>query len=184
MMEIKYRTQLGQLLESLNLTGPAAEIGVAEGRNAEVLIAQPAITKLYMIDTWTHLEQLGDGGHPQKWHEGNYIEAQERTLPYQEKAVFMKGFSRDGIAQIPDDSLILAYVDGDHSYNGCMADLKAIWPKIKAGGVLACHDFLNLFYGVNRAVNEFLSERGLVNNLHLTEEDGDRAMVSCWVIKK
>lgn len=187
-MEIKYRTEFGKLLEHFGLSGHAAEVGVAEGRNSQVLIKQPAITKLYMIDAWTKLEQKGDGGSSQSWHDGNYKEAHERTEQFKSKRIVLKGLSGEMISQIPDDSLVFAYIDGDHSYKGCYSDLFSIWPKIKRGGVLAGHDYLNMNYGVNKAVKDFvlnhcIQERILGFTIHTTEEDGDKNMVSFWFVK-
>lgn len=184
-MEIKFRTELGELLTHLGLSGDAVEIGVAEGRNAQVLISQPAITKLYMIDAWQQLPQTGDGGFDQKWHDSNHREALQRTEKFKEKRVVLKGLSSDMIKQIPDESLVLAYIDGWHSYEGCYADLESILPKVKTGGVVSCHDYLNLSYGVNKAVNTFLKLAGYSpSDIHTTVENGDRSMVSCWFIKK
>jgi len=184
-MEIKYRTQFGELLESLGLEGPACEIGVAEGRNSQVLISSPAITKLYMIDAWTHLEQAGDGGHPQSWHDINYSEAHERVEPWREKAVIMKGLTSEMIKLIPDNSLVLAYIDADHSYEGTYGDLTGVYNKVKKGCIIAGHDYLNHFYGVHRAVETFLAFNGYSEqDIHVTEEDGDQSMVSFWFIKK
>lgn len=49
------------------------------------------------------------------------------------------------------------FVDGDHSYDGVMNDLKAWWPMVKVGGRLGGHDFTPEFQGVLDAVNEFFS---------------------------
>ena len=38
--------------------------------------------------------------------------------------------------------LDMIFVDGDHSYMGCWADLEAWWPRLKRGGILAVHDYL------------------------------------------
>lgn len=177
-MTIKYRTQLGDLLRHFHLKGPACEIGVAEGRNAEVLISQKEITKLYLIDAWTRLNQSGDGGNDQRWHDNNYIEANDRVSKFKEKAVFLKGMSSEMIKQIPDKSLVLAYIDGDHTYNGCFTDLVNIFPKIRKGGILAGHDYLNLKYGVHNAVNDFAIEKGLTVNV--IEED-EVPMAGFWI---
>ncbi len=180
-MEIKYRTQLGDLLSHHGLSGHAVEIGVAEGRNAEVLISQPSITKLYLIDAWTRLDQPGDGGNTQSWHENNFVEAQQRVSKHKDKAVFLKGMSSQMIQSIPDDSLVLAYIDGDHAYEGALRDLRAIYPKVKKGGIISGHDYLNMAYGVHRAVTEFLESRAHIH-LHVIEEDED-AMASFWFVK-
>lgn len=184
-MEIKYRTQFGELLDHFGLKGDAVEIGVAEGRNAAVLISQSAIEKLYLIDNWSWLNQSGDGSHPQSWHDNNFKEAHERIEPFKEKAVILKGMSTAMIKNIPDDSLVFAYIDGDHSFNGCFFDLMYIYPKVIMGGVIGLHDYENLSYGINKAVGKFLVENNYrLDDLHTTEEDGDLAMVSCWFIKK
>ena len=186
-MQIKYRTQFGELLQHFGLQGHGVEIGVAEGRNAQVLIQSPAITKLYLIDAWTRLNQKGDGGSPQSWHDGNYEEMLQRTQLFENKRVVLRGLSSEMINTIPDDSLIFAYVDGDHSYEGCLNDLRAIWPKLKSGAILAGHDFLNHHYGVHRAVETFSKEILKDNNhiliVNMTEEDGDKNMVSFWFQK-
>jgi hypothetical protein len=33
-----------------------------------------------------------------------------------------------------DNSVDFAFVDGDHSYEGCLADLRALWSKMKRAG--------------------------------------------------
>lgn len=185
-MEIKYRTQFGELLEHLGLEGEAAEIGVAEGRNAQVLISSPAITKLYMIDNWGHLEQVGDGGHPQSWHDNNYKEAQERVETWREKSVILKGKSMLMIAKIPEKSLVFVYIDCDHSHAGFTIDLVLAHSKVIKGGVIAGHDVLNPSYGVGRALADWVRLHPEYNmgDVHYTEEDGDNSMVSFWFIKK
>lgn len=35
----------------------------------------------------------------------------------------------------------MVFIDGDHSYDGCMADILAWVPNLKAGGILAVHDY-------------------------------------------
>lgn len=32
------------------------------------------------------------------------------------------------------------FIDGDHSYNGCINDLMLYWPKVVSGGVVMVHD--------------------------------------------
>lgn len=36
----------------------------------------------------------------------------------------------------------MVFIDGDHSYEGCKADIEAFMPLLLPGGILACHDFL------------------------------------------
>lgn len=62
--------------------------------------------------------------------------------------------SASALRWIPDRSIEMAFIDGDHSYEAVARDIKNCLPKIKAGGVLAGHDFFA--DGVQKAVNELL----------------------------
>jgi len=47
------------------------------------------------------------------------------------------------------------FIDGDHSYDSCKEDINMWLPKIKQGGIIAGHDYLEAcFMGVVNAVNE------------------------------
>lgn len=67
----------------------------------------------------------------------------------------------------------MVFIDGDHSHEGCKADIQAWIPNLKAGGILAVHDYLKAeafdkpddgrkkphprpWPGVDQAVNELL----------------------------
>ena len=102
------------------------------------------------------------------------------------RRLILRGLSSEMIKQIPDDSLIFAYLDGDHSYEGCLADLKAIYSKVKSGGIIAGHDYLSPQYGVNKALKQYLfwTDKYTLEDVHVTYEDGDNSMVSFWFVKK
>jgi predicted O-methyltransferase YrrM len=40
-----------------------------------------------------------------------------------------------------DNSLDFVFIDGDHSYEACKADILAWLPKMKNGSILAGHDY-------------------------------------------
>jgi hypothetical protein len=44
---------------------------------------------------------------------------------------------------VPDASLDYVYVDARHDYCGVKEDLEAWWPKLRRGGILAGHDYLD-----------------------------------------
>lgn len=183
-MEIKYRNDLGQLMESMYLAGgDVAEIGVAEAWFTKEIIKWN-IGTLYLVDAWTHLEQFGDGAMSQEWHDTNYGRALERTKDFQYK-VILRGLTQDMIPKIPDNSLSLTYVDASHVYIDVLNDLRAIWPKLMQGAILSGHDVLNPRYGVMKALVDFIKEIGYsMDDVHYTEEDGDKSMVSFWLVKK
>jgi hypothetical protein len=65
--------------------------------------------------------------------------------------------SSDKAALLFDDaSLDFVFVDGDHGYEAVKRDLHGWFPKVKPGGVLAGHDYINNdFPGVRKAADEF-----------------------------
>ncbi|CAE8639590.1 unnamed protein product [Polarella glacialis] len=59
--------------------------------------------------------------------------------------------------RVAPGSLDLVFIDGAHDFDSALADLRAWWPKLRPGGVMAGHDFSMSFPGVMRAVLDFVS---------------------------
>ena len=170
-MKIKHRTQLPELLKYFNLPMVAVEIGVAEG-NSSVDFLNAGLDKLYSIDNWKTIEgQKGDGGHNQKWHDANFEQAVSRLNSFGDKSVILRGMSNEMAKEIPDNSVGLLYLDGDHSDNGVMNDLNNYYSKVMKGGVIAGHDFLQPHYGVKDAVEEFCRNHDY--EVHIIPENKD-----------
>lgn len=176
---IQYRHELGKLLDLFDLPRVVAEIGVAEGWFTKEILKW-GVDKLYLVDAWQHLEQFGDGASPQEWHDGNYQQVLERTKPFSDKVLILKGLSHEMAEHIPDESLGLVYIDADHSYEGCKIDLGIYFNKVVKGGIVAGHDFLNMVYGVNQAVKEFCEGRFDINVV----PDEEPNMASFWFVKQ
>jgi hypothetical protein len=76
----------------------------------------------------------------------------------------MEGDSAAAIASLPDGSVDLIYVDGDHSYEGVKRDTAQAIRKVKPDGLLIFNDYIMYDhlqggeYGVVPAVNELVSE--------------------------
>ena len=66
-----------------------------------------------------------------------------RTRGLQRNVIPIRGDSSYTLGMHRDESLSFGFIDGDHSYEGVTADLEAMYPKIKKGGVLLLHDVLN-----------------------------------------
>ena len=146
-----------KLLEFYNCLGPGAEIGVAEGRSSYDFLSM-GVPTLFMVDNWGTLDQKGDGGFEQSWHDENYRQAKERVKEFGDKAIFLRGKSVDMAEKIYDCSLDWCYIDADHSYEGTKNDLWAWALKVKLGGIIAGHDYDNEAYGVTQAVQEFCAK--------------------------
>jgi hypothetical protein len=177
MNKIRYRRDLYKLFKA---PGMAAEIGVAEGNNAEDMLrwqlpdGKPAISKLFLVDRWRTVKtQKGDAAMDQSWHDKNLLQVERRIKPYTGRTEILRGNSVHMAMEVDDASLFLVYIDGDHSYEGCFNDLRAWGPKVKKGGYIACHDFMNPSYGVKQAVMDFCAENFMIR--YLPEDKPDDA---------
>ena len=56
-----------------------------------------------------------------------------------------------------DESLDFVFIDGSHKYEDVVNDIKAWLPKVKKGGILSGHDYID-FDDVKRAVHNVLGE--------------------------
>lgn len=54
----------------------------------------------------------------------------------------------------------IAFIDGEHNFEGCYGDLVDYWPLVKSGGIMFCDDYSG-GWGVIPAVNKFVSENNL-----------------------
>lgn len=153
-MKIRYRRELGRYIEHLGISGDAAEVGVAEGLFAEEMLSWP-VGKVYLVDRWTCVpSQRGDASHPQEWHDANLRRVKSLVEKYgPHRAVILQGESYEVARFVPDLSLALVNIDGDHSFHGVLKDIHAWLPKVGPGGLLVFHDYLNPSYGVKQAVD-------------------------------
>lgn len=176
-MEIKTRTDLYKLLPER----PAVvEVGCAEGLYS-MDIYRWGVSHLYLVDLWeSHPEFPGDAGSDQKWHNANYNNV-FKNLGDKPEVKILRGPSVGMAARCPDDFFDLVYIDACHSYECVMNDLKAWYPKIKKGGIMAFHDYeMDQDYGVKRAVTEFCNNTNIP--IHLIPEN-KREDAGAWILK-
>lgn len=141
-----------------------AEIGVARGETSSYLLQQFPDLKMILIDPWMVHEKASE------YHKSGDKEARMDAMQKEESFLTTTsnvGFAWDrvkmvrkqslaAVHDIADGSLDVCFIDGDHTYQAVVDDLAAWWPKVKAGGYLAGHDFPHRRYkGVEQAVKEF-----------------------------
>ena len=145
------------------------EIGVRAGYSAYVWMTESPNAKVYLgID----MDDQARYGGPWLWHARKLLDTLDvewtiwekdtqkmRALPehrvYPEQSALHVG----GDVVSPDISVYrnlfdLIHVDGDHTYEGCMHDMKMCWPTVAPGGVMVVDDATYL-PGPVRAVREF-----------------------------
>lgn len=84
-----------------------------------------------------------------------------REDPKVEGANFIQGDSMAVSKTWPKDKKIaVLFIDGDHSYEGCKADIDAWYPHMAKKGVMLFHDCDESSPGVVQAVKEFVEDKG------------------------
>ncbi len=113
------------------------EIGVARGEFTNYILNNTRLSKLYLIDPYLNftIEEYTDG---MNYYDMNYeFEfCKKRLEPYNNRIEFIRKVSEDANVEFEDESIDIAYIDGNHAYKYVMQDLELYWPKLKSGGLL------------------------------------------------
>ena len=143
-----------------------AEIGVFAGRSTIRMVeAQGGVGKLWAIDHWQGVPDDQTQHVIYKDLRQTERNFRLRMRPYIKagRVQVLKMASLEGadwVARNVGPILDLIFLDGDHRYGALRADIQAWRPLLRAGGILAGHDYH--WPGVKRAVDECLPgfERG------------------------
>lgn len=153
------RNHLGQWMTQMGYT-LAAEVGVQRGRfSRQILQSWPGT--LVMLDAWEKLDDYSDVSNvSNEEHLACLAEAQNVAKDFEPRGVIVKARSPEAASYYTDGALDLVYLDANHSYEAVMTDLRAWTPKIRKGGAIAGHDYLDGAlpegnFGVKSAVTEF-----------------------------
>lgn len=82
------------------------------------------------------------------------------------------------LARVWTEPLELLWIDGDHSYGGCRADIEGFSRHVVTGGFIALHDFADRM-GVPRAVHESILAKPWLFRVVSDREHG-----SIFVVRK
>ncbi|MEZ5437929.1 MAG: class I SAM-dependent methyltransferase [Lysobacteraceae bacterium] len=119
-----------------------AEIGVYRGQfSARMLAAVPSLQRYFLIDPWRQLSNWNKPANTDDMaFEGHYRHALNTTEFAAEKRTVLRGLTSEVVDEIPDSSLDLVYIDGDHTLRGISIDLISSFPKVRDGGWIVGDD--------------------------------------------
>lgn len=160
----KSRNELAKLFK-----GVGAEVGVERARFS-YRIAKIA-TKLYCIDPWKAGSIYGFRDYvTQSRLDAFYEESKRRMRSF--NCEFIRKSSMDAVKDFADESLDFVYIDANHDYEHTKVDIREWSKKVKKGGIVSGHDYINktsqvCTFGVVQAVNEL--------NVDVTIWKGDKS---------
>jgi hypothetical protein len=159
------------------------EIGVWKGKLSKELLKNHEGLYLTMVDLWDKHDPESDylRGDSQiaKSTKEEFLEARrqamEAVFPYTSRCVVHCNNSVDVASMYPDNYFDLVFIDGDHSYEGCIEDIRAWWSKVRIEGYIGGHDYDHPDQGeVKKAVDEFFGK------YYVVELDLNRT----WFVRK
>jgi len=133
------RRDLAMLFGELGFTN-GAEIGVERAVYSKMILRRTDGCHLYCVDPWKAYRGYREHVSQEKL-DRFYEEATTRLEPY--NVTVIRDFSVPASAYVPDGSLDFVYIDGNHELSHVVADLTAWVPKVKAGGIVAGHDYIS-----------------------------------------
>lgn len=144
------------------------ELGVFEGFNFNLMIEHnPELA--VGVDLWLNTDKISQNDSGFSQERLDKMSSDFLQMVYKKPFVHILREDTVTASQLfPDNYFDLIYIDADHTYEGCLRDIKAWYPKIKSGGFVTGDDYgyykakyTGVKFGVKKAVNEFFSSLGL-----------------------
>lgn len=182
------RDELPALLNARGLLGRGAEIGVKLGVYSDALLTKWRGEELISVDPWLAAdpdEYVDRSNVSQDEFDRYYEDTCRRLARHGSRSSIWRMTSVDAAAKVRDHSLDFVYIDARHDYESVTEDLQAWCSKVRPGGILAGHDYVDgsfpqgEFY-VKSAVDKFFGARGIP--VHGTEGPSVVEMFPTWIV--
>jgi len=151
-----------------------AEIGVHMGNNAEDILKNMNIKRLYLVDCWQRRQAI-------------LFEPVRKKFKSDKRVCIFRTTSIKA-DELITELLDFVYIDADHSYKSVMQDLRIWTNKVKKGDFVCGHDYTRQWVGVRRAVLKFCIKRGVCYSVQSDGKDakyGGKPIYSCdWWFQK
>ncbi len=152
-----------------------AEIGVKQGLLSRELLAHDDALTLWMVDHWQPSKPDCDyvaSGDPAANADAGEIAgwqtaAEELTAPFVNRRRIVVSDSVKAARSVAAGTFDFVFLDADHSFVARLADLRAWFPLVRPGGLVAGGLWTSAFGGDScaRAVCAFIDERKLVADI-------------------
>ena len=114
------------------------EVGTSQGAHAKNILSRISqVKRLYLVDPYVYAEGIDDQHRVRGDYDDNKKMAFEKLAPFKDRTVFIyEPFNSDLIPEKVD----FIYIDGDHSTEAVMSDIRESLKIIKEDGIIAGHD--------------------------------------------
>ena len=169
-------------INSKNLQGNVAELGVYKGKFAKYLNGYFPDRSLYLFDTFAGFdgrdigkekkENLSSGSQD---FSNTSVESVMKRMAFPQQCIPVKGFFPQSAGGI-NDQFVFVSIDAD-LYEPIYAGLNFFYPRLVKGGYIFIHDFNNDNYkGARKAVERFCDEQQI--NFTPVPDSGGTAVIT------
>lgn len=123
----------------------AAEVGVARGLNAQTMLKNIDIKKLFLIDSYDYADNEDGSEKVREYPKDNMRVCRDNLSKYKQVKFIYKP-SSTAVKQFKDNYFDYVYIDANHNYEEVLQDITSWYEKVKKGGVLAGHNISNYPY--------------------------------------
>ena len=163
------RDAIPEFLNLRGLIGEGVEVGVLRGDHSSKLLAKWRGQRLHCVDPWSECADTAYvdlNNRAQARHDGNLVRTQQQLAPFGDRSQIHRMTSEEAAKQFADGSLDFVYLDARHYREAVEQDIACWAPKVKSGGILAGHDYLDGIlpsghFEVKTAVDQWAAARGL-----------------------
>lgn len=140
------REVLGEIAEHLGFN-TGVEVGVQKGLFAvDILRIWESCQEYVLVDLWAHQDNYIDlANKDQSEQEVIMTEALENVKPWQDISQTCRNYSEVCAQKFPSSHFDYAYIDARHDFKGVFSDLEAWYPKVRTGGIIAGHDYVDSY---------------------------------------
>lgn len=143
----------------------AVEIGVFKGDNAYGLLTELPIDSLIGVDPYLRYPEFDNNLSNKKGvvARANLDVVKQQTLSrlskFGDRFQLLEEFSSDAATGFDNEIFDFIFIDGNHYYTYVYEDIFNWFPKLKKGGIISGHDYVEKpNYGVIQAVGDLLPE--------------------------
>jgi Methyltransferase domain len=167
------------LLKLLPQASVGVEVGVWKGDLSALLLQRVRPARLFLVDPWAfdpnYADSLFGGGSAKSQADMDAICQQVRarfTAEITQGVVsIQRSTSVEAAGSMADESVDWVYIDGNHTYEFVLEDLRSWYPKVRPGGLVTGDDYgrPGTWWGdgVTKAVTEFVgTEPVVVETIH------------------
>jgi hypothetical protein len=146
--------------------GCGVEVGVKAGAFSELVLDVWKGRHLISVDPWAEAvdRYVNMDNVSQAEHDALHAQTVGRLARFGERSSVWRMTGEQAARAIPHHTLDFVYLDARHDYASVCDDLATWFARVRPGGILAGHDYIDGVYvngefGVRSAVDEFFAAR-------------------------